>query len=97
MTQEELEDNLVTLMDNTTLWPFYKALFDKKLSKDNLAITHMLTTINIGGPLKNETFKFENTTHLKDEQTDMLKEFILEYKKEFADENTVENLGFYAT
>lgn len=46
------------------LWPAYAALYDKKLSKDNLGITHMQTLVNTGGPLRaNDTFVYKNNTH----------------------------------
>lgn len=46
-------------------WGMVKAIFDKKLSADNLAITHMQTIFFLGGPLMNETFRFDNTSHLE--------------------------------
>ena len=45
-------------------WGMQKAIFDKKLSAENLAITHMQCLFFLGGPLKNETFRFDNTSHL---------------------------------
>lgn len=80
-------------MDNP-YWTAIKTAFDKKLSKENFAITHMTATIFTGGPLKNETFRFDNLTHEENAQTDMLKEFLLEIKSEFKEEYTVEKLGF---
>lgn len=40
MTQEDLENNLQILMLGP-YWGQQKAIFDKKLSAENLAITHM--------------------------------------------------------
>ena len=57
----------------------------------------MQTIISTGGPLRvNDSFVYENNTHDKGDQTEMLKKFILEYKKEFVDENTVDAIGFDA-
>lgn len=47
------------LNNNAPLWPAYSALYDKKLSKDNLAISHMQTLISTGAPLRaNDTFVY---------------------------------------
>lgn len=75
-------------------WGMKKAIFDKKLSADNIAISHMQCIFFLGGPLKNETFRFDNTSHLDEDQGLMYKEYILNYKGEFIKENTVEALGF---
>jgi hypothetical protein len=81
----------------TPFWEAKSAIFDKKLSVDNLAITHMQGKFKTGGPLRvNETFKYDNKSHNSDEQKDILLEFILEYKAEFAEEYTQESLGFDA-
>jgi len=48
----------------TPFWEATSAIFDKKLSKDNLAITHMQGLVSTGGPLRvNDTFKYDNTSH----------------------------------
>lgn len=74
-----------------------KTIFDKKLSADNLAITHMQCLFWLGGPLKNETFRFDNTSHLQDDQVAMYRDYILDVKAKFVEENTVEAIGFKAS
>lgn len=67
MTQEDLENNLKALM-KTKFWEQTSTDFDKKLSEDNFAITHIKSMVITGGPLRaNESFKYENTTHLQSE------------------------------
>ena len=51
----------------------------------------------LGGPLKNETHRFDNTTHLVDDQAAMYKDYILNYKAAFVEKNTVEANGFKAS
>ena len=81
----------------TPLWPSLQAVFDKKLSQTNLAITHMPAFIQAGAPLRvNDSFKYDNATHNLEEQQALIKEFILEVKKEWNEEYTVESLGFDA-
>lgn len=46
--------------------------------------------------MKNETFRFDNTTHLEKEQALLYKDYILNYKSEFTEKNTVEEIGFKA-
>ena len=103
MTQEDLENNVKDMIDfknpanGQPLWPAYSALYDKKLTAENLAITHMQSLVFSGAPLRaNDSFVYENKTHLEKEQTAMIKEFILEYKKEFLADNTKEAIGFDA-
>jgi len=53
----------------TPYWDAKSAIFDKKLSVDNLAITHMQGRFSTGGPIYvNETFKYDNRSHNSDEQ-----------------------------
>ena len=77
-------------------WESKKTSFDKKLSKDNLAISHMQCIFLTGGPLQNDTFRYDNVSHNREEQQAQLKEFILDYKAEYTEKNTVDALGFSA-
>jgi hypothetical protein len=46
-----------------------------------------------GGPIRpNDTFRFENTTHFKTEQEDLLKKYLLDAKEKF-DEQASETEG----
>jgi hypothetical protein len=77
-------------------WGFMATQFDKEVGPENLNIRYMRSTFQNGGPLQpNETFRFENSTHFQKEQQQLLKDYLLEGKKEFDDIET-SDLGFKA-
>jgi hypothetical protein len=95
LSQQDLEKNFLSLL-NGPMWMFYKTLFDVNVSPSNLKINNMRSIFVNGFPLQNETFRFQNATHLKSEQTDILKTYLKSTKEAFDAQNT-EDFGFNAT
>lgn len=76
-------------------WKMSAAQFDKEVSPDNLKIRFMRSTFQNGGPLQNETFRYQNVSHEKAAQTKELKDY-LTLAKEVFDEQDTDSLGFQA-
>jgi len=66
MTQEQLETKLKGMIQGPA-WVQMEAMYDKYVSADNLTISFMRSFVFNGGPIKNETFRFDNTSHFREE------------------------------
>lgn len=86
MGQLEIDELFRTAFETIEVMPKVMSFFDENVTADNMTTTYMRTIIDLGSPLDIDGMRYDNRSHLKDDQWDLAANFSIKIRTIIEDE-----------